>query len=160
MEIWRPVPAPQPRERRWVPPSLPNPAAIPSVRRSPPFTGGAGALPAGQLRRAGVKVCKIASLGTGAELPHRPNTARSPELRTDPGAPFQRVPLLPSAPGRAVSRLLSSGLPGTRAGPGRVLGEHYLPGQTLSASPMCPSLQGVSGEGLQALRSSVVPKRC
>lgn len=109
----------------WCPPSLPAPAgggqvaaAIPSVRRSPPFTGGAGALPAGQLRGAEVKVCKIASLGTGGGLSHRPNTARSPERRT------KRVPLLLAAPNRAAFRLLSSGLPGTRAGPGRILGEH------------------------------------
>lgn len=83
----------QPRERRLVPlePARPRrrgqlPAAIPSVRRSPPVTGGAGAVRAGQLRGAEVKVCKVASLGTGAGLSHRRNTARSAERRTKPGA--------------------------------------------------------------------------
>lgn len=87
------VASPGPGSGGWCPPSLPAPsgggqlpAAIPSVRRSPPFTGGAGALPAGQLWGAEVKVCKIASLRTGAGLSHRRNTARSPERRTEPGA--------------------------------------------------------------------------
>lgn len=87
----------QPRGRGsggWCPPSPPAPAggaqvpaAISSARRSPPFTGGAGALPARQLQGAEVKACsKIASLGTGARLSDRRNTARSPERRSDAGA--------------------------------------------------------------------------
>lgn len=101
--------------------SVPKPRAGGSPQRSGavPATAGAAGAPAagaGPLRAPlaafhrspSVKVCKTASLGTGAGLSPRRNTAR-----TDPGAPLQLVLLLPPAP-RKAPRLLPSAPCGTR----------------------------------------------
>lgn len=101
--------------------SVPKPRAGGSPQRSGavPATAGAAGAPAagaGPLRAPlaafhrspSVKVCKIASLGTGAGLSPRRNTAR-----TDPEAPLQLLLLLPPAP-RKAPRLLPSALSGTR----------------------------------------------